>query len=179
MAESNSLVSLKYYYYGFYAQNEMRVTPQLVMNIGLRYEYQTPYNERYSDVAQYDYANSKFIKLGEGVDGLNNPDRNNFAPRLGIAYTLNPKTVIRTGAGVFFGSPRGSEFGSLQLSPPFVIDTTLTSNALVPDLIGRLSLCRSSGQLWPDCLVAEYQRVCPRPEFPTQLHLSVELQHTT
>lgn len=138
LAESNSLVSLKYYYYGFYAQNEMRVTPHLVINAGLRYEYQTPYSERYNDAAQYDYANSRFIKLGEGVDALNNPDKNNFAPRLGIAYTLNSRTVIRTGAGVFFGSPRGSELGSLQLSPPFVIDTTLTSNALVPDLVGRL-----------------------------------------
>lgn len=138
LAESNSLVSLKYYYYGFYAQDEIRLHPRLVLNVGLRYEYQTPYNERYGDLASFDYPNSRFIKLGEGFSSLNKPDRNNFAPRLGVAYTLNRKTVIRGGGGVFYGSPRGSEFGSFQLSPPFVIDTTLTSNALVPDLVGRL-----------------------------------------
>jgi len=137
LAESNGQVSLKYYSYGFYAQDEIRVTSKLVVNVGLRYEYQTPYKERFGDLARFDYVNSKFIKLGQGVDSLNNADTNNFAPRLGIVYSLNPKTVVRTGAGVFFGSPRGSEFGSFQLSPPFVIDTTLTSNALVPDLIGR------------------------------------------
>jgi len=137
LAESNSLVSLKYYYYGFYGQDEVRVGPNLVINAGLRYEYQTPYKERYGDLAALDFANTRMIKQGEGINALNRADGNNFAPRLGIAYTLNPKTVIRTGAGVFFGSPRGSEFGSFQLSPPFVIDTTLNSNALVPDLAGR------------------------------------------
>jgi carboxypeptidase family protein/TonB-dependent receptor-like protein len=137
LAESNGLVSLKYYYYGFYGQDEIRLRPNLVMNIGLRYEYQTPYKERYGDLASLDLANTRMIKQDDGIGTLNRPDRNNFAPRLGIAYTLTPKTVIRTGAGVFFGSPRGSEFGSFQLSPPFVIDTTLNSSALVPDLIGR------------------------------------------
>lgn len=137
LAESNGLVSLKYYYYGFYAQDEIRLGKNLVVNAGLRYEYQTPYNERYGDLASLDFAKTRMIKLGEGITALNHPDRNNFAPRVGIAYTLDPKTVIRTGAGVFFGSPRGSEFGSFQLSPPFVIDSTLNSNAFVPDLVGR------------------------------------------
>ena len=45
---------------------------------------------------------------------------------------------MRAGVGVFYGQPRGSEFSSFQLSPPFVIDATLVSNPLIPDLIGRL-----------------------------------------
>jgi len=166
--ESNGLVSLKYHYYGFYAQDEVRVNPKLVVNIGLRYEYQTPYKERFNDLAQFDFVNSKFIKLGQGVDSLNNPDRNNFAPRLGIAYTLDAKTVIRTGFGVFFGSPRGSEFGSFQLSPPFVIDTTLTSNPLVPNLIGRAfpvpSVRTPSGQI---ALSPNTNVFALDPNFPT------------
>jgi hypothetical protein len=46
--------------------------------------------------------------------------------------------VLRGCAGVFYGQPRGSEFSSFQLSPPFVIDGTLVSSPLTPDLIGRL-----------------------------------------
>jgi hypothetical protein len=69
---------------------------------------------------------------------LHEADGNNFAPRIGLAYSVTPKTVIRTGIGAFYGHPRGSEFSSFQLSPPFVVDTTLVSNPTVPDLIGRL-----------------------------------------
>ena len=137
LAESNGQVSLKYYYYGFYGQDEIRLRPNLVINVGLRYEYQTPYKERYGDAASLDFNAGQIIKQNAGLGALNYADRNNFAPRLGVAYTLNSKTVIRTGAGVFYGSPRGSEFGSFQLSPPFVIDTTLTSNTLLPNLAGQ------------------------------------------
>ena len=137
-AESNGWVSMKYFYYGFYAQDEIRLARNLNLNLGLRYEYQTPYYERFGDLASFDLAGGRFLKLKTDVSQLHRPDRNNFAPRLGIAYTVTPKTVIRTGAGVFYGQPRGSEFSSFQLSPPFVIDTTLTSNPNVPDLPGRL-----------------------------------------
>src|SRR4051812_37818723 len=137
LAESNGLVSLKYVYYGIYGQDEIRLRPNLVINVGLRWEYQTPYKERYGDLASLDFVHTQMIKQNQGIGALNYADRNNFAPRLGIAYSLNDKTVIRTGAGVFFGSPRGSEFGSFQLSPPFVIDSTLTSNAFVPDVVAR------------------------------------------
>ncbi|MFN0100691.1 MAG: TonB-dependent receptor domain-containing protein [Bryobacteraceae bacterium] len=137
-AESNGWVTLKYYYYGFYVQDELRLTSKFTMNLGLRYEYQTPFQERFGDLAIFDLKNARFLKLKENIDTLHEADRNNFAPRVGFAYSLNSKTVLRAGAGVFFGQPRGSEFSSFQLSPPFVIDSTLTSNPLIPDLPGRL-----------------------------------------
>jgi hypothetical protein len=137
-AESNGWVSLKYYYTGFYAQDEIRLNSRLTVNLGLRYEYQTPYYERYGDLAIFDLYGSRFLKLDEDISELHRPDKNNFAPRIGLAYSMTPKTVIRAGFGVFYGQPRGSEFSSFQLSPPFVVDTTLTSNPTVPDLIGRL-----------------------------------------
>lgn len=137
-AESNGWVSLKYYYTGFYAQDEIRFNAKFTLNLGLRYEYQTPYYERYGDLAIFDLYGNRFLKLDEDISQLHRPDRNNFAPRIGLAYSMTPKTVIRAGFGVFYGQPRGSEFSSFQLSPPFVIDTTLTSNPTVPDLTGRL-----------------------------------------
>jgi hypothetical protein len=137
-AESNGWVSLSYYYYGFYVQDEIRITPKFTANLGIRYEYQNPYNERYGDLAIFDMNGSRFLKLEENIDRLHEPDRNNFAPRIGFAYSITPKTVVRFGAGIFYGQPRGSEFSSFQLSPPFLIDSTLTSNPTVPDLFGRL-----------------------------------------
>ena len=137
-AESNGWVTMKYFYYGFYAQDEVRLSSKLTMNLGLRYEYQTPYYERFGDLAIFDPVGARFLKLDDDIKTLNKPDRNNWAPRVGFAYSISPKTVVRAGGGVFFGQPRGSEFSSFQLSPPFVIDTTLTSNPTIPDLVGKL-----------------------------------------
>jgi hypothetical protein len=137
LAESNGWVSLKYYYYGFYGRDEIRITPKFTVNLGLRYEYQTPYNERYGDLAVFDLNRTKFNILGKDISNLNQPDRNNFAPRAGLAYSLTGKTVLRAGFGVFYGEPRGNEFSSFQLSPPFVLDSTIVSNPLAPDLVGR------------------------------------------
>jgi hypothetical protein len=137
-AETNGWVSLKYYYYGGYAQDEIRLMPNLTITAGLRYEYQTPYNDIYNNLADFNVRTGQFLKLGEQITNLNNPDGNNFAPRLGLAYSISPKTVLRAGFGVFYGEPRGSEFSSFPLSPPFVIDQTVVSNPLVPNLIGQL-----------------------------------------
>ena len=137
-AETNGWVSLKYYYYGGYVQDEIRLKPNFIMTVGLRYEYQTPYNDIYNNLADFNVQTGKFLKLGEQISNLNNPDGNNFAPRLGLAYSISSKTVIRAGFGVFYGEPRGSEFSSFPLSPPFVIDQTVVSNPLVPNLIGQL-----------------------------------------
>jgi hypothetical protein len=137
-AESNGLVSMKYFYTGYYIQDEMRLARNFTLNLGLRYEYQTPYKERYNDLAIFDPVTARFLEVDKDIDHLHDPDRNNFAPRVGIAWTVTPKTVIRAGGGVFYGQPRGSEFTSFQLSPPFVIDSTLNSNPNVPDLAGRL-----------------------------------------
>jgi len=138
LVESNGWVSLKHHYLGFYAQDEIRLSRNLTLNLGLRYEYQTPYKERFKDLAIFDYVNWRFLELGRQIDSLNVPDRNNFAPRAGLAWTVTPRTVIRAGAGVFYGHPRGAEFTSFQLSPPYVLDMTLVSDPLIPDLAERL-----------------------------------------
>jgi hypothetical protein len=116
-----------------YIQDDWRVTRRLTVNVGLRYEYESPTTERYnrsirgfdftaqSPIAAQAKANyaknpipevpvSQFNVLGgllfAGVNGqprgLWNADRNNFAPRVGIAYQLNQKTVLRAGYGIFY-----------------------------------------------------------------------------
>lgn len=112
----------------FYAQDDWRVTPKLTLNLGLRYEWSTPYTERFNHVEFSDFTGDSGVTadlssgdpqlqaLGLGPTKLkgitrfptssqrNVPvDRNNWAPRLGFAYQLTPNTVVRGGAGIYYG----------------------------------------------------------------------------
>jgi hypothetical protein len=108
----NTGVSVQNLYYGFYLQDDYRATRKLTLNIGLRYEYESPRTERYNRTTRgFDYGAPSPLKvpgmnltgglLYAGVDGqprgLYEPDRNNFAPRIGFAYSLTRKSVLRGG----------------------------------------------------------------------------------
>jgi len=115
-------ISGKQTYRGFYFGDTWHVTPKLTLNIGARYELQGPWSERYDKMTYFNPAatNSSVTGCG-GVAGSAcpgdvflvgtgvNTSRNNlplskkeFLPRLGFAYSVNPKTVIRGGYGIFF-----------------------------------------------------------------------------
>ena len=120
---------------GFFVQDDWKVTPKLTLNLGLRYEWSTPYTERLDRLQFNDFngdtgisipvdrdASGQFPEFGQigGVRGTsifssssrrNSPvDRNNFAPRFGFAYQLESNTVLRGGAGVFYGSNVATNF---------------------------------------------------------------------
>jgi hypothetical protein len=88
--------------YGYF-QDDWKVSPKLTLNLGLRYEYATPQWEADNRLSNFDPVSNRLIpaKSGAIADRAQvNPDRNNFGPRIGLAYSLDPKTVIRTGYGV-------------------------------------------------------------------------------
>lgn len=132
------------HFYAFYVQNDWRITPRLTLNMGLRWDYETPVTERYnrltsnydlkglnpiSDSAQASYAsmlaanstntlvqqlaqmvpvsafkvygNLLFNGVGGQPRGVYNGDKRQIQPRLGFAYRLFPKTVLRGGFGRF------------------------------------------------------------------------------
>ncbi len=110
--DNNTGVSIQNVYYGIYFQDDFRVSPKLTLNMGVRYEYETPRTERYDRTTRgfaYDAASPLKVPgldlrgglLYAGVNGvprgIYNPDRNNFAPRFGYAYSLNRNTVFRGG----------------------------------------------------------------------------------
>ena len=116
-------------YSGFF-QDDWKVTPKLTLNLGLRYDYATwPYEgaDRMTNFdpttgLRFTPANSAFGR------GLVNPDKNNFAPRLGLVYQLTPETVVRTGYGRFYMlfERAGSE-DQLALNLPFLVNNVVTA----------------------------------------------------
>ena len=104
-------VSLTTYGYGFYIQDTWRNGP-LTINGGLRYDYNAPPVNSYGlgtfyfNTGQYVFDQKNPI-TGAAPNirpGGITPDRNNFAPRLGIAYQITPRTVVRGSAGIFYDS---------------------------------------------------------------------------
>jgi len=124
----------------FFVQDDWKATPKLTLNLGLRYEWSTPYTERLNRLQFNDFTGDTGInipfdrdqsgllppalvqqlgQIGEirgtsifSTSGRRNApvDRNNFAPRFGFAYQLESNTVLRGGAGVFYGMNVATNF---------------------------------------------------------------------
>jgi len=116
---------------GYFVQDDFRIRPNITLNLGLRYELITPYVDKNDLLINFDPNNKspngnpgrfvipsdkvlsqidqRFIDYGvvtaadAGVGrGLVNTDKNNLAPRVGVAWRLNDRTVIRGGWGVYY-----------------------------------------------------------------------------
>ena len=88
-----------------YIQDDWRVNDNLTLNVGLRYEYATPWYEKDNIMSNYDPVTNSMVLARDGSlrdRALMKPDRNNFGPRVGFAYTLTPRTVARGGYGVSY-----------------------------------------------------------------------------
>jgi hypothetical protein len=101
--------------WGFYWQDVWRATPKLTVNYGVRYDYHTPVTPRLDgQLANFDLDTGDILLGGLGDVSRSagvKRDLNNFAPRLGLAYQLTQKTVVRAGFGrSFFGSNYGGVF---------------------------------------------------------------------
>jgi hypothetical protein len=108
---------------GYYAQDDWRVRRRLTLNIGLRYDlYTWPY-ETHNLQANFDLATGQLVLPGTNgyPKSLINTDTNNFAPRIGFAYSLRSDgtTVIRGGYGIFYFLDRGGIDNQLAQNPPF------------------------------------------------------------
>ncbi len=122
-------------YWALYFQDDWKVTKKLSVNVGLRYEYESPMTERFdrsaihfagttpnplNDAARANYAKNPIPELsidqfrvmggltfaGVSPNGRDywNAQKNNIQPRIGLAYQLRPKTILRAGYGIFTGS---------------------------------------------------------------------------
>ena len=94
------------YSYAGFAQDDWRVTPKLMLNLGVRYELTTVLKDRNNQLGNFDPSSTTgFTQVGVG--GFNAPyhsDRNNFSPRVGFAWDVrgDGKTVVRSGGSIMY-----------------------------------------------------------------------------
>ncbi|AXC16364.1 Oar protein (plasmid) [Acidisarcina polymorpha] len=120
---SGNFVSLNFpaaqkYYEGFYVQDNWQVTPNLTINAGLRYSYDSAFTERHNRISvfQPDAINTDASQSGLNIKGqlalVDTPERRGrtgfdafagaLAPRFGFAYQATPQTVVRGAYGLFW-----------------------------------------------------------------------------
>ena len=110
--------------YSVFAQDDWKVRPNLTLNLGLRWEYFTPLSEKRGLLSNIFYPGPGQLAGASvrPVDELTSPDRNNFGPRFGFAYTptaLSNRVVLRGGYGLFFNRIPSALFGNARGNPPF------------------------------------------------------------
>jgi hypothetical protein len=130
-------------------QDTYQVTPKITLDLGLRHEIYTTVKPRYAGGASnYEPATNSLIVAGIGDIPLStnvDVDKNNFAPRIGIAYRISQKSVVRAGYGISYWTGRfGFTGGTLSTQFPtiyniqqgvandFAIDGTFDTLPVVP-----------------------------------------------
>jgi hypothetical protein len=166
----NNLHNVDYFRntFAFYAQDDWKVTPNLVLNVGLRYELFGTVSERFNNTGNFDLSNptdptiivpkgknaeltpliSQQVKISAtGSRGLINSDLNNFAPRIGLAWQFTPKTVLRMGYGIFYGGQENGPYSnpSPGFNPPFFVNQSLIAPCGAPSANPATQDCSVTG----------------------------------
>ncbi len=140
----DTLVHLRAIRTGSYFQDDWKVTSNLTLNLGIRYELATPFHEKRNRWANLDIRTGNFVLASDDAkinplaqissfptltfvtdqqagfpNALVDTDSNNFAPRIGLAWTPfgDKKTVIRSGYGIYYTQVNASD--GLSFNPPF------------------------------------------------------------
>jgi Carboxypeptidase regulatory-like domain len=138
-------ISISYRYFGGYIQDDFKVTSRLTLNLGVRYEVETGRDERYDRLSYFDPLASSPLGPRAGIPDLRGglqfagaggngrrqkqTNWNNWGPRFGFAWSLNPKTVIRGGFGLFFLPNTGDGAGPANAAEGFVAQTAFLSSS--------------------------------------------------
>jgi hypothetical protein len=122
--------------YSLYVQDDYRVTNRLTLNLGVRWEYITPYAEKFGQIGDF---NPTAINPTTGLPGqfqeikpggyVENPQRKHFEPRIGLAFQLNKKTVIRSGGAFVYANYVGVNDAATDLGNGGFISNLLTLGA--------------------------------------------------
>jgi Carboxypeptidase regulatory-like domain/TonB-dependent Receptor Plug Domain/TonB dependent receptor len=124
-----------------YLQDDLKVNARVTLNAGLRYEYATPQYEKDNFLTNFDPATNSLIGAKDGSiydRALVNPDRNNFAPRLGAAWAVDSKTVVRAGYGlsyIHFNRMGGENL--LSFNGPHVVGLNINQTINQPLCVGN------------------------------------------
>jgi len=145
-----AIVHLRQRYNFMYFQDDMKLSPKLTVNAGLRYEIVTPQYEKDNRLANFDPNTKSLIQARSGGvfsrSRVNTP-LNNFGPRLGMAYSATDKTVLRAGYGIAYSQwNRAGGENNLTYNGPNVVNASITQVA--PSAAVR---CQNDTQLQSSC----------------------------
>ena len=130
--------------FDLFAQDDWRILPKLSLNLGFRYEYNGPYTEAHNQIANLDVApgftaatpvlpGATSAFNGGFPPSLIRPDRNDYAPRIGIAWRPLKQTVIRAGYGINYNLAQYANIiQNFAFQPPFAITATNVNNPAAP-----------------------------------------------
>jgi hypothetical protein len=169
-------------YFAVYAQDSWRIASNVTMNYGLRWEYDQPFVDTNDAIVNidFDWANTHapiFVRAGTGDPyegdpafrlasdiqyvrdgrfgrGAYKPDKNDFAPRLGVAWTVTPQTVIRSGAGIYYVRDIGSAVFDTVRNAPFTIRRDEPAESFRPNLSYEQPFARTGAPTF--ILAAQY-----------------------
>ena len=109
--------------YNAFFNDSLRISRRLTLNAGLRYEYNSPPVDADDRATLYDLASRSLVRVGtSGVPrGGYEADKNNFAPRVGLAWTLgdDEKTVVRAGYGIYYDQSALAPTEAIYFNSPF------------------------------------------------------------
>jgi len=124
--------------YGGFVQDDVKLNSKLTLNLGLRYDYTTPIYDAHDQMANLDFATGKLVFAGKNgaSRGLVKTDKDDFAPRIGLAYQLLSHTVLRAGYGRFFmyQETRTGDPFQLYYNLPFVAEPSFNTDGVTPIL---------------------------------------------
>ncbi len=160
-----------------YAQDDWKVTPNLTLNLGVRWEYGSPYSEWKNNISNFDPASQTVLTITPGAVASNgitpvhssgvygstlvNPDLADWSPRVGFAYALSPRTVVRGGFGTGYvhytragsGDILGINAPQAQFAAVTQIKPTTTNHCSTP----LPSQIIATGSTTPSCYVTADQ----------------------
>jgi hypothetical protein len=105
-----------------YVQDDWQISNRFTLNVGLRYDVFTPYYEADDEMANFDRTTQTLVVAGVGGVSRSTVDTdwNNVGPRVGFAYQLDDKSVLKGAYGLFYTLDRGGIDNQLIENPPFV-----------------------------------------------------------
>ncbi len=168
-------------YYAVYVQDNWKVTPNVTVDFGLRWEYDQPFTDVDDKIVNIDYVwdNSRapvFVRTGTGDPyegnppfslgtipyvrdgrfgrGAYKPDYNDVAPRVGLAWSVDPKTVVRAGGGIYYVRDIGNAVFDTVRNAPFTIRNSEPAATFRPNLSFEQPFARTGSPTF--ILAAEY-----------------------
>ncbi|MDX2268312.1 MAG: TonB-dependent receptor [Bryobacter sp.] len=161
----------------FFVQDSWRATPRLTVNLGLRCDYSAPWTEVNGKLSNLAPDGTLALVGTSALDRLYQPDRNNFAPRLGLAYDLrgNGETVLRAGLAYTYETLlQANSVQQVENNPPFSAFAVTRSPSPFPATGNATTLLDLRNQAQPSRSIAAVDSQAFRNPYAAQWNFSLQ-----